>query len=178
MCSHNHVFPHDCSTLKNIGGAGMGLALGTIERRHQCTPYIVIAMGLTMGILKMIWFPPSNKYIFSPAIVIHTAKVDSLLIQYHCHIRCVLPMNQPVLRVELRLGHVDNIAFFQSCISKSVGCSYGHLMLDHASPFGWQERISVLILLPDAVRMSDINSNCKDTRTLFSRPSTSLVYLA
>jgi hypothetical protein len=38
MCSHNHVFPHDCSTLRNVDGAGMGLALGTLERRRQCSP--------------------------------------------------------------------------------------------------------------------------------------------
>ncbi len=35
-------------------------------------------------------------------------------------------------------------------------CSCGHLILEYASPGGRLKRISVLILLPDAVRISDI----------------------
>jgi hypothetical protein len=68
--------------------------------------------------------------------------------------------------VLLLLGHIENIASFQSLISESVGCSLGHLIVDHASPCGLRKRMSMLTLLPDAVSTTDRKISWRETRTL------------
>jgi hypothetical protein len=80
--------------------------------------------------------------------------------------------------IEYQLGHMESIVFFHRSISDVVGCLLGHLMFDHASPQGRCDNTSKLILFPEAVRTSDINTSCIDTCTLLSRLSVSAPYPA
>jgi hypothetical protein len=82
--------------------------------------------------------------------------VDASLFQNHFQTRWVGPMNCPTLVVQHWLGHIESIAFGHNSILDVVSCSLGHLMLDHASPRGRRGGISEHILLPEAVRISDI----------------------
>jgi hypothetical protein len=36
MFSHSHIFPHVCSTSRNVNGDSGGLARGAIESKRQC----------------------------------------------------------------------------------------------------------------------------------------------
>ncbi len=40
-CPQSHVFPHDCNTSKNDDKARVGLVLGAVESRRQCSPSCV-----------------------------------------------------------------------------------------------------------------------------------------
>ena len=71
----------------------------------------------------------------------------------------VLLMNLPTLWVVHLLGHIDSIAFFHSCMSELVGCSCGHLMSKFDTSGRRRNRISVFIMLPEAVEMSDMNKS-------------------
>ena len=83
---------------------------------------------------------------------------ESVSFQNHRRTRCGLQMYSPMLDVLLLVGHIEIIAWFQNCISESVGCLFGHLMFDHASPSGRRERMSELTFPPDAVSMLDKKS--------------------
>ena len=87
-------------------------------------------------------------------------------------------MNRPMPVFVHWLGHMACIAFFHNSMSDDVGCLFGHRIVGHASPQGWRDSTSELILFPDAVKMSDINNTCMDTRTLFSHQSSSAPYPA
>jgi hypothetical protein len=87
-------------------------------------------------------------------------------------------MNHLTPVIEHRLGHMECIVFFHRSILDIVGCSLDHLMFNHASPRGRCDNISRLILFPEAIRTSDINNSCIDTRTLFIRLSASAPYPA
>ena len=67
-------------------------------------------------------------------------------------------MYLPTLDVLLLVGHIEIIAWFQNCISELVGCLFGHLVFDYASPCGRRERMSKLTFPPDAVSTSDKKS--------------------
>ncbi len=187
ICSHSHVFPQDCSTSKNKDGAGFCVVHGAMERRCQCSPsrvsctkHIVLCTRLGWIWEYVNWFgfcPKTNTSSVLPSMFLQW-RVDSALLQNHCHILCERPMKQSMLEMQLRLGHIDSIAFLHSIMSKSVGYSWGHFIFDHASPCGWWERMYVHTLLPDAVKISNINSNRRETHTLFKRLSALLVYPA
>ena len=104
--------------------------------------------------------------------------VDALLFQCNLQTWCICPMNRPTPVIEHRLGHMESIAFFHRSISDVVGCSLGHLMFNHASLQGRRDNTSKLILFPEAVRTSDINTSCIDTHTLLSRLSATPPYPA
>ncbi len=75
------------------------------------------------------------------------------------HTLCKWPMKQPMTDMLLVLGHIECMESLHSLMSESVGCSLGHLIVDHASPCGRRKRVSDPILLPDAVNISNMNSN-------------------
>ena len=51
------------------------------------------------------------------------------------------------------------LQFFHSCMSKLVGCSCGNLMSEFDTSGRWGDRISVFIMLPESVKMSDMNKS-------------------
>jgi hypothetical protein len=83
---------------------------------------------------------------------------ESVSFQNHRRTWCRLQMYSPMLNVLLLVGHIEIIAWFQNCISESVGCSFGHLMFDHASPCSLRERMSELTFPPDRVSTLDKKS--------------------
>jgi hypothetical protein len=52
MCSHSHIFPHDCSTSRKKDGAGVCMTLGAIESSCQWSPSRV---GCTEHIISCSW---------------------------------------------------------------------------------------------------------------------------
>jgi hypothetical protein len=80
--------------------------------------------------------------------------------------------------VLLLLGQIKIMASLHSLMSESVGCLLGHLIVDHASPCGQRKRVSAFTLLPKAVSISNMNSNWRETLTLFRQLSALSVYPA
>ncbi len=91
--------------------------------------------------------------------VLRQLSVESSLHHDQCQSLWVLLMNLPTLRVIHLLGQIDRIAFFHSCMSELVGCSFGHLMSEFDTIGRRRDRISVFIVLPEAVKMSDMNKS-------------------
>ncbi len=76
-------------------------------------------------------------------------------------------MKWPMLEMLLLLGQIDSMASLHNLMSELVGYLLGHLIFDYASPCDQRKRMSAHTLLPDAVKISDINSNWRETWTLF-----------
>jgi hypothetical protein len=130
----------------------------------------------------------------SSGICLVNIPIKILLLFYHCraggrvwNCPCTMttaifygffPRKQSTLEVLHRLGQIESMAVCHSCMSNLVGCSWGHLILEYASPGGRLKRISVLILLPDAVKISDINVSWREIRILLSWQSVSAAYSA
>ncbi len=184
--SQSRVFPHESKTSMHVVGTGSVPAVGAIERRRKCSPSNVGCTKHTMPRCTLSWLWEIWKWFcFSPATNTSSVmplscmrwSVDTSLFHYHFQTRWVGPMNRPTLVVEHQLGHIGSIAFFHKAISDTVGCSLGHLMLDHASLHGRRERISEHMLLPEAIRISeDMNSSYINMRTLFNCLSASALY--
>jgi hypothetical protein len=98
------------------------------------------------------------------------------LLQNHRHILCKQPKKPSMLGMLLLLGQIDSMASLHNLMSELVGYLLGHLIFNHASPCGRHERMFAHTLLPDAVKISDINSNWSETWTLFRQPSALLAY--
>ncbi len=94
----------------------------------------------------------------SPSVLRHLS-VESSLHQDQCQSLWVLLMNLPTLWTIHLLGQIDSIAFFHSCMFELVGCSCGHLMSKFDTSGRQRDRISVFIMLPEAVKMSDTNKS-------------------
>ncbi len=62
-------------------------------------------------------------------------------------------------------------------MSNGVGCSFGHRIFNLVSSLGLGDRISGVIVCPDAVSMSDIKRSM-DTRTLLIRLTSCVLYPA
>ena len=63
-------------------------------------------------------------------------------------------------------------------MSDGVGCSFGHRIFDFVSSLGLGDKISGVIMCPDAVSMSDIKRTCMDTCTLLIRLTSCVLYPA
>ncbi len=126
--------------------------------------------------VNQLGFRPNTKTSFVVPSRLAWWRVECASSQNHRHTLCKWPMKQPTPDMLLLLGHIECMASLHSLMSESVGCSLGHLIVNHASPCGQRERVSALTLLPDAVNISDMNSNWRETRTLFRRRSAPPVY--
>ena len=87
-------------------------------------------------------------------------RVESVALQYHRHSLCDMLIFLPTVGVLLLLGQMDVMAFFHSCMSKSVGCSTGQRIDDHVSCCGRRERTLGSTFPPEAVSTSDKNRTC------------------
>ncbi len=56
-------------------------------------------------------------------------------------------MNLPMLAALLLMGHIECIAFLHKVKSDSVGCSFGHLIVDCASPAGMMRKCLAIYLI-------------------------------
>jgi hypothetical protein len=55
MCSHSHMFPHDCSTSRKEDGTGVCVKLGAIESSCQCSPSSVSCTEHIISCLGQGW---------------------------------------------------------------------------------------------------------------------------
>jgi hypothetical protein len=94
----------------------------------------------------------------SPLVLRHLS-IESSLHHDQCQSLWVLMMNLPMLWVVHLLGQIDRLALFHSCMSELVGHSCGHLMSKFDTSGRQRNRISVFIMLPEAVKMSDMNKS-------------------
>ncbi len=187
ICSHSHVFPQDCSTSKNKDSVGFCVAHGAMNKRHQCSPskvscteHIILCARLGWLWEYVNWFGFCLNPNMSSVLPLRFMwwRVVFALLQNQRHILCKRPVKRPTGDVLLLLGQIEIMASLHSLMSESVGCSLGHLIIDHASPWGHHARISAFTLLPEAVSISDMNSNWRETLTLFRWLSDSSVYPA
>ncbi len=184
-CSHSHVFPHNQRTPRKDVGAQWGLARGSEDVRCQRSPPRVdstelIVMRWLLGWLCEWWnlfgFLPNTNTSSMMSSALRWCRVESSPFHVHWQILWVGPMNCPTRVQLLQLEQMESIALLHIWKSESKGCLFGHVMFNRASPEGRRDSTSGLILFPDAMRMSNMNSSCWHTFTQFRWWSVSLEY--
>jgi hypothetical protein len=136
----------------------------------------VVAPWLAVQVVESIWFMSRYIYRFRFPSLLSRQSMESSSQNDYCHILCVVPRKQPTLEVLHWLGQMESKAVCHSCMSGRVGCSFGHRILEYVFPGVCRKSILVSILIPNAVKISDMNSSWSEIRTLLSRQSVSPVY--